>query len=140
MIQAPEGMIPVEDFARKKGVTTDKAITMIKEGFYVGRKIGDDWFAEDGEQLTTSPHEAQQEPITDGFSVLFNIIGFAALLGSIAFSSQLWPEKSFVPLPPAQYLPSILLLFGGIAQMLLFIAVGRVLTYLKRIDVSTNRN
>jgi len=44
MSSAPEGMIPVEEFAKKKGIATDKAINMIKDGFYTGRKVGDDWF------------------------------------------------------------------------------------------------
>lgn len=44
MSNTPEGMISVEDFAKKKGITTDKAINMIKDGFYTGRKVGDEWF------------------------------------------------------------------------------------------------
>jgi len=39
-----EGMIPVNDFARSKGITPAKAVDMIRDGFYVGRKVGDDWF------------------------------------------------------------------------------------------------
>jgi hypothetical protein len=44
MSNAPEGMISVDEFAKKKGIATDKAINMIKDGFYTGRKVGDDWF------------------------------------------------------------------------------------------------
>jgi hypothetical protein len=44
MSNVPEGMTPVEEFAKKKGIATDKAINMIKDGFYTGRKVGDDWF------------------------------------------------------------------------------------------------
>jgi hypothetical protein len=49
MSNTPEGMISVEDFAKKKGITTDKAINMIKDGFYTGRKVGDDWFVYENE-------------------------------------------------------------------------------------------
>ena len=39
-----EGMIPVSDFAKSKGITPEKAVDMIRDGFYAGRKVGDDWF------------------------------------------------------------------------------------------------
>ena len=39
MQEAPEGMISVDQFAKQKGLSETKAIEMIREGFYVGRKI-----------------------------------------------------------------------------------------------------
>lgn len=47
--EIPDGMIPVADFARLKGIDEKKIIEMIREGFYNGRKIGDDWFVEQSE-------------------------------------------------------------------------------------------
>ncbi len=40
----PEGMVPVAEFAETKGIAPEKVIAMIRDGSYVGRKVGDDWF------------------------------------------------------------------------------------------------
>lgn len=34
----------VSEFSDQKGIAEPKVIEMIREGFYVGRKVGDDWF------------------------------------------------------------------------------------------------
>ena len=49
--QLPKSMIPVEEFAKRKGITKEKVITMIKNGFYVGRVIGEQWFVEPSELI-----------------------------------------------------------------------------------------
>ncbi len=48
-IEAPEGMMPVEDFAKLKGMAPEKVINMIRDAFYVGRKIDDNWFIDKSE-------------------------------------------------------------------------------------------
>jgi hypothetical protein len=53
MSAAPEGMISVEEFAKLKGVTESKAIDMVKDGFYVGRKVGEDWYVDVSEPTNT---------------------------------------------------------------------------------------
>ena len=40
----PEGMIPIEDFAKFKGIDVTTAINGVREGLYIGRKVGDHWF------------------------------------------------------------------------------------------------
>lgn len=45
----PEGMMPVAEFAKLKGVTAEKVIDMIRDGFYVGRKVSDDWYIDKSE-------------------------------------------------------------------------------------------
>lgn len=40
----PEGMMPVAEFAKLKGIAAEKVVDMIRDGVYVGRKAGDDWF------------------------------------------------------------------------------------------------
>jgi hypothetical protein len=49
MSEAPEGMIPVKEFAKLKGIDSAKIINMIRDGFYVGRKVGEDWFIDSDE-------------------------------------------------------------------------------------------
>ena len=46
MFKATEGMISVEEFARKQGGSPDEIIDMIRDGNYVGRKVGKEWFIE----------------------------------------------------------------------------------------------
>jgi len=41
--ESPEGMISVDEFAKLKGLKAAKVIEMIRDGFYVGRKVGEDW-------------------------------------------------------------------------------------------------
>ena len=45
----------VEAFAQQKGISEENVITMIKDGFYVGRKIQDDWFVEEAELSGPEP-------------------------------------------------------------------------------------
>lgn len=52
--QAPKGMITVEDFAKRNGLTPVKVIKMIKDGFYIGRVIGGQWYVE-----STDPHRTR---------------------------------------------------------------------------------
>ena len=49
MSQEPAGMISVEKFSKIKGISETKIIQMIRDGFYIGRKVGDDWFRDSDE-------------------------------------------------------------------------------------------
>jgi len=46
MSEAPEGMISLGEFSKLKGITAVKTIDIIRGGFYLGRKIGEDWFVD----------------------------------------------------------------------------------------------
>jgi hypothetical protein len=48
-IVAPDGMISVEEFGKLKGITAEKVVDMIRDGFYVGRKQGEDWYIDKSE-------------------------------------------------------------------------------------------
>ena len=37
-------MIPISEFAKMKNIDATKVIDMIRDGFYEGRKVGEDWF------------------------------------------------------------------------------------------------
>ncbi|MBW2180927.1 MAG: hypothetical protein JRG81_11255 [Deltaproteobacteria bacterium] len=40
----PENVMPVGEFSKLKSIPVEKVINMIRDGFYVGRKVGDDWY------------------------------------------------------------------------------------------------
>lgn len=44
MSSAKEGLIPVEEFAKRKGMKPEKVIAMIKDGFHVGQISEDQWY------------------------------------------------------------------------------------------------
>jgi hypothetical protein len=47
--EVPEGMISVEEFAKLKGIAPSKVVDMIRDGFYVGRKVDEEWFVDNSE-------------------------------------------------------------------------------------------
>lgn len=60
MSEAPVGMIPVADFAKLKEIAPSKVIEMIRDGFYAGRKVGQEWFV-DSSELDSSDCEPTKE-------------------------------------------------------------------------------
>ena len=83
-------MIPVSEFAATKGITEDKAVEMIKEGFYSGRLIDGRWFVspeEVGEHVGSST-SSQEGP---ALSVIFYIFGALSVIGGVLLCLQLWP-------------------------------------------------
>lgn len=44
--ERPKGMIPIEEFSKLKGISSEKLVDMIHNGFYEGRKIKEQWFIE----------------------------------------------------------------------------------------------
>lgn len=73
MSSAPEGMIPVEEFAKLKGITASKAIDMVRDGFYVGRKVGEDWYVDASE-----PTNSANKPSKTKRSVVVSSTGSAS--------------------------------------------------------------
>ncbi|MEJ2681177.1 MAG: hypothetical protein P8104_06535 [Gammaproteobacteria bacterium] len=54
MSDAPEGMIPIEEFAKLKGITESKAMDMVRDGFYAGRKVGENWYVDASESTNSA--------------------------------------------------------------------------------------
>lgn len=142
-MNAPEGMIPVEEFAQKKGITADKAIKMIKDGFYTGRVINECWFIDDSENATKSnssalrsaDNSADSPPLT----ILFYVLAGLSLLGGIILCGQLWPDNPGYRngRETIAYLPSITWLTVGVVEFALFTAIGQGLFYLRQIASNT---
>ncbi|MDO6804149.1 hypothetical protein Q4595_17005, partial [Wenyingzhuangia sp. 1_MG-2023] len=77
MSDAPEGMIPVEEFAKLKGITASKAIDMVRDGFYVGRKVGDDWYVDISEPSNTAskpPRIHGSVVVSTGYSAIVVVV------------------------------------------------------------------
>jgi hypothetical protein len=45
----PENMLPVEEFAKTKGIDPAKVVSMIRDGFYVGQLVDEKWYVSRGE-------------------------------------------------------------------------------------------
>jgi hypothetical protein len=73
MSEEPEGMISVEEFGKRKGIAPSKVIDMIRDGFYVGRKSGEEWFINSSESANpaSSSSKAKGSAIMGG-NVLLN--------------------------------------------------------------------
>ena len=52
-----DGMMPLSEFVKIKNIDTDKAVEMIRDGFYEGRKVGNDWFIASSELQNDSSEE-----------------------------------------------------------------------------------
>ena len=52
-------MIGLFEFAKIKGIDTAKVVEIIRDGYYVGKKVGDDWFVSRSE-LYSEPVENQE--------------------------------------------------------------------------------
>lgn len=59
MSAVPEGMIAVEDFAKLKGISASKVVEMIRDGFYVGRKIEEEWLVDSSEISNNETKKSQ---------------------------------------------------------------------------------
>ena len=74
MPEAPEGMISIEEFAKNKGIKTTKIVNMIRDGFYVGRKVGDDWFIDASESTGTVSKPSKVRVAVSSDSALNHVV------------------------------------------------------------------
>lgn len=56
----PEGMIPVAKFSQLRGIKEEKVIEMIKDGFYMGRIVDNNWYINSSELKEESPIKYKQ--------------------------------------------------------------------------------
>lgn len=127
--QAPEGMISVEEFAEKRRMDVEKVIKMIRDGFYNGRLVGEQWYvmAEEMAQANGSIADGQYKSeyetsrkvsmIISGFGWLVFAIGIIAALAGLASGLQ-----SRYGIGLMGVLPGIALLVSG----LMMVVAGQV--------------
>jgi len=81
-MNVPKGMVPVEEFGKSRGIKKEKTIQMIKDGFYAGRVIDDEWFVEPSEQNNSSTEPAMNVEIT-----ILVIVVSACFVGALIVES-----------------------------------------------------
>ena len=127
-ISAPEGMITVEEFSKRKGITEEKAVKMIKDGFYTGRIIDETWFvsldevnsSSSNSSVSNSGNMSNDYKTSIGVSKLVSFIGWLSVLGGIILSFTLMKEGGMALLGLASsitvILVGLLLVIGGQAS------------------------
>ena len=85
--QSPKGMISVEDFSKRKGIPKEKVIAMIKDGYYVGRIINEQWFVDPSEQSGHTGTSGKSEKVAyhSNYEVARAVAQFISFLGWIVF-------------------------------------------------------
>ncbi|MDB4528990.1 hypothetical protein N9193_03670, partial [Pseudomonadales bacterium] len=143
-MQYPEGMIPVEEFAKVKGITPEKAISMIKDGFYMGRLVEEQWFASLNEVTSGVASETQNIAREQGENtpliVLFYVLAGLSLLFSLIIGGQFWPGDPGWgnEWKTIAYVESFIWFIAGVIQCAFFTAIGKGLSYLKQIASNTS--
>ena len=121
MQESLEGMISVKDFAKQKGLSELKAIEMIREGFYVGRKIGDDWFVQTDElnnKSSSKPSISSQSTSSVSSIVVTDI------------QMPFWSMVVFMVKAAIAFIPAfIILICLGVVASIMFGGVIGGLTY-----------
>lgn len=103
-ITPPNGMISISEFSSIKGIPEEKIIDMIKDGFYIGRTVNDEWFVNSSDELPTSESSdsktqhrfqsdlnAAQNAVTVGgvLSVLSTLVHVICLVAVFIFASKM---------------------------------------------------
>lgn len=92
--------IPVEEFARYKNLDPEKAISMIREGFYQGRIINNQWYVSVSEisprEVNSQTDSPEKAPELSLYDKAFFVVFFAGMAAIIYFIYKL-TTCSFMP-------------------------------------------
>lgn len=122
----PEGMITVEAFASRSDLASDEIIDMIRNGFYVGQVVDNQWYIDPDSVVTV--FEGPEIPIVPNHSIILlvkSIIITGLLLPSvlaIIVRTYLWTKgvdvvsliegaKWIIPLTIVFFVPFLILAF-----------------------------
>jgi hypothetical protein len=149
-MNVPEGMIPVEEYARIKGITAELAVRMIKDGLFTGRLVGDQWYvnskgshtAGKAGLKTTDKYPPLSKDKYPPLSNLFFVLAGLSLIGGFTMCIEFWPGDAEYgnQLTGIAYTYSIVSVTVGVVQFALFTAIGEGLFYLKEIVTNTSTN
>lgn len=86
--------IPVEEFSEYKGITSEKAIAMIRDGFYRGRIIDDKWYVAYSEVLNLGESSSSESggffsKLMQGDYGLPKTYWLFGILGNLLFSASI---------------------------------------------------
>ena len=85
---SPDNMIKVDEFAKRKGLDPDKVVKMIKDGFYVGRVVDDQWYVDPSELsgASTTTNSKAAATYRSEYETVRKISIFMTLLGWVVFA------------------------------------------------------
>lgn len=141
----PEGMIPIGEFAKRKGISPDQAIEMVRDGNLVGQKIEGNWYVK-RDQLGEKPSREVSAPASRDapppLSIVFYILAILSALGAFILAAEFWPVQPAYgrPLPVEAYTWSIIWITVGVVQAALLSAIAFGLSLLKEIANNTRRS
>ena len=137
-------MIPIGEFAKRKGISPDQAIDMVRDGYFVGRKIEGSWYVE-RDQLDEETRRAVSGPTRGDapppLSIVFYLLAILSAVGALILAAEFWPVQTAYgrPLPVEAYTWSIIWITIGLVQAALLSAIAYGLTLLKEIANNTRR-
>jgi len=134
-----EGMIPIEEFAKREGIAPDRAVAMIRDGDYVGRLVDGEWFAQIEQNPKASSSVSRVTESDPALVGLFNLFAVVSVIGGIALAIMFWPGDPGLgrEWEPNAYFWSILWFMSGLIEAALFAAVASILRYLNKIETNT---
>ena len=85
---SPDNMIKVDEFAKTKGLDPDKVVKMIKDGFYVGRVVDDQWYVDPSELsgASTTTNGKAAATYRSEYETARKVSIFISLLGCLVFA------------------------------------------------------
>jgi hypothetical protein len=149
---SPQGMLPIEDFARAKNIDTAKCIEMVRNGFYDGRLIDGAWYVNAleldgqtgrgrGRQSRSKPspkpsRRAKAQPRRSGrlpdMSLFFILMAVLSLIVGLILVLTYWPGRAAYPdhINLDAYREPVLWGLGGVLVASLFAALAQIIYYL----------
>jgi len=137
-----EGMIPIGEFAKRKGISPDQTREMVRDGNLVGQKIEGNWYVKT-DQLGEKPSRDMSAPTTGDapppLSIVFYILAILSALGAFFLADEFWPVQPAYgrPLPVEAYTWSIIWITVGVVQAALLSAIAYGLSLLREIANNT---
>jgi hypothetical protein len=143
--EVPEGVMPVEIFAKQKGIDEKKVTDMVRDGFYIGQIIDGKWYIdakeldEDKQSFNSTGKTSRTFDHTPALSIFFFVIAALNFLGGIILAAEFWPGDPGYgrEWETEAYTFSIVWFMVGALQAALFAAIGQGLSFLHQIVKNT---
>jgi hypothetical protein len=142
----PDGMMPASEFGRRKGISDETLVEMLRSGFFSGQNIDGEWYIHNEELLkekekNVSSRQFMQSEKVPVLSNVFFVFAVLSFIGGIVLSAV------FLPGAPGYgrewkseaYVLSILFFMAGVIEAALFAAIGQGLSYLHRLVENTSK-
>ena len=111
----PKGMISVEEFSKKKGVTPANVIKMVKDGVYSGHLVGKQWYISLEENHLENDKGTKIKKSV-GNSILVILIGFILIAISMPLHGA--GHGNYITLGTFTLILGGLSIFGGFISLI----------------------